>query len=388
MILDCVLVADVWLRSLQLKDRMNFSLANGIWMGAAVLLLIIVFCLPFLVGRQNFQQRVVVPIYDIHDFLSRFWSDPRSKLFHTTVQILQYFRKAYGACKRWLGRFHARKLQPRLKGSNLTLLPLHRRHPTASHRSQTQTTGRSASFIDLPFDIRLNIYQEFIQLFPRARWNITNTLKADSNFLDAMAFIRTCKLVREELGPRMFQSLKFETDAKYPFYHNLPASLTGEIRNLSLVFRPSMGLESIHHVLLRQLQHIQALSRFTVTVPARLLVDLDRELEHILRRFKMANPTLGALTVMTRVSLPTPTDNLVLSQAMTRLVGSLLPWFSLPPAFRASVWTKDAGRGRFRPATAWLCRISTADDPEWEGLPEEVEGRGEGRADETMSQVG
>ncbi len=352
--------------SVQLKDEMNFSIANGVWMGAAVLFILIIFFLPFVLGRQNFQRRLVTPIYNIHDFFCRLWSDPRSTLFHTTVHLIQSLCNAHVACKRWLGRFHARKLRPRLKSSSFPLLPLHRMRSKAPNRSQASALGKTQSFVDLPFDIRIIVYQHFVQLFRHASWNITNTLKADPNFVDAMAFIRTCKLVREELGAVMFQSLKFDTDAKYPFYRNLPASLTQQIRNLSLRFRPSMDVAFIHHVLLQQVHHMQAVRKLTVTVTGRVLVDLDREFEHILWRFKRAHPSLKSMTVTTCLTLATPTDDIVLSQAMTRLVTSLLPSFGAPTALRASVWTQDVGKGRFRPGTAWFCRISGANDPDWE----------------------
>jgi hypothetical protein len=84
----------------------------------------------------------------------------------------------------------------------------------------------------------------------------------------------------------MFQSLKFETDTKYPFYNNLPTTLTREIRHLSLNFRPSMDAAIIHHVLLQQFRPLQSLRVLTVTVTGRVLVDLDREFQHILRLFK------------------------------------------------------------------------------------------------------
>jgi hypothetical protein len=120
----------------------------------------------------------------------------------------------------------------------------------ACGRSRTPATGTPSSFVNLPFDIRILIYDEFVRLFPRATWNTTTTLKADPNFIDAMAFLRTCKLIREELGPRMFQSLKFETDTKYPFYNNLAATLSRQIHHLSLNFRLSMDAAIIHQVLL------------------------------------------------------------------------------------------------------------------------------------------
>jgi hypothetical protein len=71
----------------------------------------------------------------------------------------------------------------------------------ACGRSRTPATGTPSSFVNLPFDIRILIYDEFVRLFPRATWNIATTLKADPNLIDAMAFLRTCKLIREALGP-------------------------------------------------------------------------------------------------------------------------------------------------------------------------------------------
>jgi hypothetical protein len=243
----------------------------------------------------------------------------------------------------------------------------------ACGRSRTPATGTPISFVNLPFDIRILIYDEFARLFPRATWNIITTLKADPNFIHAMAFLRTCKLIREELGPRMFQSLKFETDTKYPFYNNLPAILTREIRHLSLNFRPSMDAAIIYYVLLQPFRPLQSLRVFTVTVTGRVLVDLDSEFQHILRRFKMTYRALESMKIATSLTLPTPADEIVLSEAMTRLATSLLPVFGGEPAFRASLWTQDVGKGRFRPATGWFCRSSGANDREREALPEEAE---------------
>ena len=213
------------------------------------------------------------------------------------------------------------------------------------------------------------VYDRYVQLFSRTCWHITNTLKADPDFLKAMAFIRTCKLVREELGPLIFQSLKFETDTKYPFFCNISTSLTSKIRNLSLHFRPYTEVDFVHAILVQQLHHMKALSKVTITVADNALVELDREFEHILRRFKLAHTSLNSLTVMTKVTFATATTDLVLTQAMTRLVTVVLPWFGTRPAFRASVWTKDVGKGRFRPATGWFCRVAAGNDPDWEEVP-------------------
>jgi hypothetical protein len=76
------------------------------------------------------------------------------------------------------------------------------------------------------------------------------------------------------------------------------------------------------------------------------------------------------MTITTSLTLPTPVDEIVLSQAMTRLATSLLPVFGDGPAFRAS---EDVGKGGFRPATGWFCRISEANDRERKVLPDEAE---------------
>lgn len=164
----------------------------------------------------------------------------------------------------------------------------------------------------------------------------------------------------------MFQSLEFETDTKYPFFRNIPTSLTREIRNLSLHFRPSTEVDFIHAILIQQLHHMKALSKVAIRVADKVPVDLDRELEHILCRFKRAHTSLKSLTVMTSMTFATATADVVLTQAMTRLVTVLLPLFGPPPAFRASVWSKDVGKGHFRPATGWFCRVAARDDPDWE----------------------
>lgn len=357
---------------------MEISLTTGIFMGVAILVLVILFFFPLIAGRRNVQHRILTSIYNIYDFVCLLFLEPRTTAFLSTVQILQSFRTAHKASKIWLGHCYARKLRPSLKTCKTSLLPLHgiplHRMSSQHHRrSQALSPGVPRSFIDLPFDIRVMVYQQYLRLFPRPRWNITDTLKADPNFLDAMAFIRTCKLIREELGLRMFQTLKFETDTKYPFYQSLPASLTREIRNLSLLFRPSTDVAFIHHILIRQLHRMRALSNVTLTVTERVLVDLDLEFEYILRLFKIAHPTLNSLAVTTSVTLATPTAELALSQAMTRLVASLMPSFGVHPAFRTSVWARDVGKGRFRPATGWFCRIAAGNDPEWEELPDEAE---------------
>lgn len=170
----------------------------------------------------------------------------------------------------------------------------------------------------------------------------------------------------------MFQSLQFETDTKYPFFRNMSTSLTSKIRNLSLHFRPSTEVDFIHATLIQQLHHMKALYKVAITVADKVPVDLDRELEHILCRFKMAHTSLKSLTVMTSMTFATATADLVLTQAMNRLVTILLPLFGPHPAFRASVWAKDMGKGRFRPATGWFCRVAPGDDPDWEEGPDEA----------------
>jgi hypothetical protein len=278
---------------------MDLPLANGIWIGAASLFVVLLLLLPFIAGRQNFRRRVVVPIFNMHNFLRRFCSQPRSMLFLTISEIFHSVCRVCKAFQIWIGRFHGRKLRPRLWRPRSSLLPLLTMRSRAFHRPKTQHTKSVTSFTELPFDIRVIIYREFVRLFTRTNWKVTTTLRADPTFVSAMAFISTCKLVREELGPRMFQAFQFETDAKYPFYKNLPRSLTCEIQDLCLHFRPSMDLNYMHHTLLRQLIHLQALRRFTATVRGQMLVDLDHELEYILRRFKQAHSSLQSLTVTT-----------------------------------------------------------------------------------------
>jgi hypothetical protein len=331
---------------------MDHAVTNGLWIGAAIMVLFILFFLPFLLGRQNFHHRIALPIYNICNCLRRLWSQPRTTLFHTTIHLIESFCKAYNTSKKWFGRFHARTLRPHFKTTKLPVLPLHRICSQACGRSRTPATGTPISFFNLPFDIRILVYDELVRLFPRATWNITTMLKADPNFIHAMAFLRTCKLIREELDPKMFQSLKFETDTKYPFYNSLPATLTREIRHLSLKVRPSVDAAIIHHVVLQQFRPLQSLPVLTFAVTGRVLVDLDSEFQHILRRFKMTYRALKSIKITTSLTLPTPVDKIVLSEAMTRLAISLLPVFGGEPAFRASLWTQDVGNGRFRPARA------------------------------------
>jgi hypothetical protein len=338
---------------------MNSSLATGLWIGAAILTMLILLSLPLFVQRYNIQ---ITPIYNVCTFLWHFWSQPGPTAYRMMVNLIESFCKTYKAFKRWLCRLYARRLRPASTTSPSSLLPLHAMSSYARQHSQITTCRGSRSFIDLPYDIRFITYRQYLLLFPGSKWTMTDTSKADPKFLRAMAFIRTCKLVREELATLIFRSLEFETDAKYPFYRNMPGSLTHEICYLSLHFRPSANLEFVHHTLVSQLRHMQALCKFTVVVPGGLLVDLDHEFEYILQRFKNAHPALKALTVMTRLSLTTPTDDLVLSQAMRRLMESLLPVFGGNSAVRTPVWTQDVGKGRFRPGTCWYCRIATRDE--------------------------
>lgn len=344
---------------------MHPSIMGGVCIGAASLFIVVfLLFLPFVLGRQNFHRRVVVPISSIRSFLRRLCLEPRLTLFRLLVLMFQFVSWAHDAVKVWIGRFHAHKLRPRLKSHRPSLLPLHRINSLAYLRWGRHGPGKAPSFTDLPPEMRGLVYREFVQLIPCGRWQVTKSLKADPKFLAAMAFIRTCKLVREELGPLIFRALKFETDTKYPFYRNLPMFLTQEIRDLSLNFRPSMEIEFIYYTLLRQLAHLQALQELKVTVRPNLLVDLDREFEYILRSFKRAHPCLQSVIVTTRVNSATSTDNVLLSRAMGRLVNSLLPDFGPEERARTSLWTHDASRGRFRPAKAWYCRISLRNAPQ------------------------
>lgn len=352
---------------------MGFSHANGGWIAAAALFVIMVLLVPYLIGRLNFQRRVAMPVSNFDDLLYSLWSEPRSTLFRLLVSLVGSLCKAYKACEKWLGRFLARKLRPNHGYSGLSLLPLHRMASRPYQCSPTSALGDLPSFLNLPFDIRIIVYQQFLQLLPRAKWSITSTMKADPSFLEAMAFSRTCRLVREELGPMLFSNLICETDAKYPFYRNLPTCLAGQICNLSLHFRPSTDLELFHHHLVQQLLHMQNLCRLAITVAGSMLVGLHHEFEHILRRCKTAHPSLQSMTITTRVTLATPTDDLVLSQVMRRLSAALLPVFGTQLTARAAIWTRDLGKGIFRPATGWYCRISSIYDPEWEDLPVEVD---------------
>lgn len=354
---------------------MNFSAGNGIWIGAATLFIIMILLLPLLLGRQatRRRRRLIAPFCNLCNFLHILCTEPRSTVFHTVVNLRQSFSKAYKASKKWLGRFHARWLRPRLYTSHSSLLPLHRMHLGSYHRSKPTHSPSIPSFLSLPYDIRFVVYEYFIRLFPCPKWNITNTMQPDPDFLHAMAFIRTCKLVREELGPRIFQRLEFETDAKYPFYRNLPDKLTRNIRNLSLHIRRTVEPEFIHSALLQQLEHLRNIRTFAVSVAPIVLVDLDREFEHILHRFKWVHPYLKSLTVMTRISAATAVDDLIVAQALRRLSVALLPDFGIDSPVRASVWTKDVGKGRFRPATGWYCKVSNADDPAWSEVPSGAE---------------
>jgi hypothetical protein len=348
---------------------MDVPLANGLWIGAAILLIVIILFLFIFVGRQDLQRRAVVLICTVCDLSYRLRSEPRLTLFHALLRGVESFYTAYKALKKWAGRLYGGKMRPLLQTSGSSLLPLHLLHPRVSSQAQNTVAAGNRGFFDLPPELRTNVYEHLLLPLPGGRWNITNTLTADPNFLDTMAFIRSCKVVREELGPLLFRSLRFETDAKYPFYRNLPPCLTGEIRSLSLHFRPSMDHTFIHHTLLRQLRVMRNLCKLTVDVARRVLIDLDREFEYILRRFKVAHPWLSSLTVTTRISVATPTDDLVLSHAMRWLTTALLPAFGFGASVQASIWTEKVGKGRFRPGTGWFCRIST-ERSDWGHLPD------------------
>jgi hypothetical protein len=141
-----------------------------------------VLLVPYLIGRLNFQRRVAMPVSNFDDLLCSLWSEPRSTLFHLLVRLVESLCKAYKACEKWLGRFLARKLRPNLGDSGLSLLPLRRMASQPFHRSPTSASGDLPSFLNLPFDIRIIVYQQFLQLLPRAKWNITKYHESRSEF--------------------------------------------------------------------------------------------------------------------------------------------------------------------------------------------------------------
>lgn len=130
-------------------------------------------------------------------------------LFGAKTDDLPHQRGSFAVClscvqsspkKKWIGRLHGRRFSPRLRRLRSSLLLLHTMSSRAYYGSGSRHSETSSAFTNLPFDVRFVVYQELLRFFPCTNWKITNTLRADPNILDAMSFIRTCTLVREELG--------------------------------------------------------------------------------------------------------------------------------------------------------------------------------------------